>query len=214
MVHATLTGVSAVYGPSGERVGSWLGTGASTTRVYDVPLAHGITPYVRYGDWPVQGSLLILALVCAGEGCGRSGCGGPLRDLSYHPLAQLMSRQRVPGAEHLSGAYGVEEGEDDLLDAALPGHRHPVPLRRRTVGWPLWSTTSARLRTWRLVSWPETSRISSTEPLSRFITPSAVKPSPESWSTRWCSRPSWVRARTVTSSTGPGTRNRRVSTMG
>ncbi|MGW0578919.1 apolipoprotein N-acyltransferase, partial [Streptomyces sp. NPDC002920] len=51
-VHATLTGVSAVYDASGRRVGPWLGTDASTTAVYDVPLADGVTPYVRYGDWP------------------------------------------------------------------------------------------------------------------------------------------------------------------
>jgi len=68
MVHATLTGVSAVYGPSGQRIGSWLGTNKSTTQVYDVPLAHGVTPYVRYGAWPVGMALLILATMCAGEG--------------------------------------------------------------------------------------------------------------------------------------------------
>jgi apolipoprotein N-acyltransferase len=68
MVHATLTGVSAVYGPSGERVGSWLATDRSASVVYDVPTAHGVTPYVRYGDWPVYGSLLVLAALCATEG--------------------------------------------------------------------------------------------------------------------------------------------------
>ncbi|MBY8341939.1 apolipoprotein N-acyltransferase [Streptomyces sp. KC 17012] len=68
MVHATLTGVSAVYGPSGQRIGSWLGTGASSSRLYDIPLAHGTTPYVRYGDWPVQVSLLVLAVWSVSEG--------------------------------------------------------------------------------------------------------------------------------------------------
>jgi apolipoprotein N-acyltransferase len=68
MVHATLTGVSAVYGPSGERVGPWLATDRSASMVYEVPTAHGITPYVRYGDWPVHGALLILAGVCVTEG--------------------------------------------------------------------------------------------------------------------------------------------------
>lgn len=68
MVHATLTGVSAVYGPSGERVGSWLGTDASTTMVYEVPLARGVTPYVRFGDWPVHAALLVLAILGAAEG--------------------------------------------------------------------------------------------------------------------------------------------------
>ncbi|MCC5474092.1 apolipoprotein N-acyltransferase [Streptomyces barringtoniae] len=67
MVHATLTGVSAVYGPGGQRLGPWLGTDASAARVYDVPLAHGITPYVRYGDWPVHGALLVLAALCVTE---------------------------------------------------------------------------------------------------------------------------------------------------
>ncbi|MFF4839177.1 apolipoprotein N-acyltransferase [Streptomyces collinus] len=79
MVHATLTGVSAVYGPDGRRLGPWLGTGASTARVYDVPLAHGITPYVRYGDWPVHGALLVLTALGATEGIRalRQRRGGP-----------------------------------------------------------------------------------------------------------------------------------------
>jgi apolipoprotein N-acyltransferase len=68
MVHATLTGVSAVYGPEGQRVGSWLGTGESGTAVYEVPLATGVTPYVRFGDWPTHVALLIVAVWCAGRG--------------------------------------------------------------------------------------------------------------------------------------------------
>ncbi|MFF4360785.1 apolipoprotein N-acyltransferase [Streptomyces sp. NPDC001604] len=68
MVHATLTGVSAVYGASGQRLGSWMGTSSSAAATYDIPLAHGTTPYVRYGDWPVHGALLILAVWCAAEG--------------------------------------------------------------------------------------------------------------------------------------------------
>ncbi|WP_318204678.1 apolipoprotein N-acyltransferase [Streptomyces sp. SCL15-4] len=79
MVHATLTGVSAVYGPDGRRVGPWLGTAASGARVYDVPLAHGVTPYVRYGDWPVYGALLVLAAlgVCEGVRAVRLRRAGP-----------------------------------------------------------------------------------------------------------------------------------------
>ncbi|MEU5892636.1 apolipoprotein N-acyltransferase [Streptomyces sp. NPDC047461] len=68
MVHATLTGVSAVYGPEGQRVGSWLGTSASTTTVYEVPLATGVTPYVRFGDWVPRAALLIVAVWCVGRG--------------------------------------------------------------------------------------------------------------------------------------------------
>ncbi|QDQ10292.1 apolipoprotein N-acyltransferase [Streptomyces spectabilis] len=68
MVHATLTGVSAVYGPSGERVGEPLGTSASSTAEYEVPLATGTTPYVRLGDWPVYGALAVLAALAVAEG--------------------------------------------------------------------------------------------------------------------------------------------------
>ncbi|MFH9982331.1 apolipoprotein N-acyltransferase [Streptomyces sp. NPDC017179] len=63
VVHATLTGVSAAYGPRGQRVGSWLGTDEGTARVYDVPTAHGVTLYVRFGDWPAHGALLVLAVL-------------------------------------------------------------------------------------------------------------------------------------------------------
>ncbi|WP_411151263.1 apolipoprotein N-acyltransferase [Streptomyces sp. A30] len=68
MVHATLTGVSAVYGASGQRIGPWLGTSASTSEVYEVPLADGVTPYVRFGDWTVQAALLILGVWGVAEG--------------------------------------------------------------------------------------------------------------------------------------------------
>lgn len=68
MVHATLTGASAVYGPDGARAGSWLGTEESTSAVYEVPLAGGVTPYVRFGDWPVQLALLVMVAVLLVEG--------------------------------------------------------------------------------------------------------------------------------------------------
>ncbi|AYG84201.1 Apolipoprotein N-acyltransferase [Streptomyces hundungensis] len=68
MVHATLTGISAVHGPDGARIGAWLPTSASTSAVYDVPLATGTTPYVRLGDWAVYAALVALAGYCAAEG--------------------------------------------------------------------------------------------------------------------------------------------------
>ncbi|MER5276935.1 apolipoprotein N-acyltransferase [Streptomyces sp. NPDC002809] len=68
MVHATLTGVSAVYGPQGQPVGARLGTDTSGTAVYGVPLARGTTLYVRLGDWPLYGALGVLAAFCAFEG--------------------------------------------------------------------------------------------------------------------------------------------------
>ncbi|MEU1129965.1 apolipoprotein N-acyltransferase [Streptomyces sp. NPDC005900] len=68
MVHATLTGVSAVHAPDGSRVGAPLGTSASAAAVYDVPLGRGVTAYVRWGDWPLRGALVVLVALCAAEG--------------------------------------------------------------------------------------------------------------------------------------------------
>ncbi|MFD7628111.1 apolipoprotein N-acyltransferase [Streptomyces sp. NPDC059851] len=68
VVHATLTGVSSVYGPAGGRIGPPLPVSASTAQVYEVPLAAGTTPYVRFGDWPVGVALVLLAVYCTIEG--------------------------------------------------------------------------------------------------------------------------------------------------
>ncbi|MGW4240059.1 apolipoprotein N-acyltransferase [Streptomyces sp. NPDC004749] len=62
MVHATLTGESAAFGPEGERVGTPIGTERRGAEVYTAPLARGTTPYVRFGDWPVRGALAVLAV--------------------------------------------------------------------------------------------------------------------------------------------------------
>ncbi|MEF9902485.1 apolipoprotein N-acyltransferase [Streptomyces sp. P9-A2] len=99
MVHATLTGVSAVHGPDGARIGPWLGTDASTARVYDVPLTHGTTPYVRFGDWPLHVALLVLAVWGATEGV----------------QAVRLRRRPAPGphAPHARTAHG---------SPARPGH--------------------------------------------------------------------------------------------
>ncbi|OCC12608.1 apolipoprotein N-acyltransferase [Streptomyces sp. PTY087I2] len=68
MVHATLTGISAAYGPEGERVGRPLATDASAAEVFDLPLARAETLYGRFGDWPVYGAFAALAALCAAEG--------------------------------------------------------------------------------------------------------------------------------------------------
>ncbi|MFF4095390.1 apolipoprotein N-acyltransferase [Streptomyces sp. NPDC001834] len=65
VVHATLTGVSAAYGPRGERIGTPLGTGTSGAEVFDVPLASGTTLYVRWGDWPMAGAAAVLVVYAA-----------------------------------------------------------------------------------------------------------------------------------------------------
>ncbi|MCJ1675891.1 apolipoprotein N-acyltransferase [Streptomyces sp. APSN-46.1] len=77
VVHATLTGVSTVHGPSGERIGADLPTSASTAAVYEVPLSRSTTPYVRFGDWPVGAALAALAAYCAAEGVRSLRTGRP-----------------------------------------------------------------------------------------------------------------------------------------
>ncbi|MFJ7066072.1 apolipoprotein N-acyltransferase [Streptomyces sp. NPDC101115] len=76
VVHATLSGVSAAYGPDGRRIGPALGTGSSTVVVHELPLARGGTPYERLGDWAVYGAVavvVLVVLVCLpwGGGSGR-----------------------------------------------------------------------------------------------------------------------------------------------
>ncbi|QPK50384.1 apolipoprotein N-acyltransferase [Streptomyces gardneri] len=70
VVHATLTGVSAAYGPDGRRVGPVLGTDASAVAVRELPLSTATTGYVRWGDWPLYGALAVVGAVCAAEGAG------------------------------------------------------------------------------------------------------------------------------------------------
>lgn len=50
VIHATLTGTSAAFDPSG-RLLEWVPTETRGTYVVEVPLSTGLTPYVRYGDW-------------------------------------------------------------------------------------------------------------------------------------------------------------------
>ncbi|MFH9109805.1 apolipoprotein N-acyltransferase [Streptomyces albus] len=68
MVHATLTGVSASFGPEGERAGQPLGTDASAVRLTKVPLATGTTLYVWFGDWPLLAAVAALVVYAALEG--------------------------------------------------------------------------------------------------------------------------------------------------
>ncbi|MEU7008684.1 apolipoprotein N-acyltransferase [Streptomyces sp. NPDC046332] len=95
MVHATLTGVSTVYGPDGGRAGTPLGTDRSAAAVYDVPLARSTTGYVRYGDWVLYGALSVLAALCAAEGMGT--------------LRRPASELRAPRARTARGSRGRHE---------------------------------------------------------------------------------------------------------
>ncbi|MCP9960259.1 apolipoprotein N-acyltransferase [Streptomyces somaliensis] len=78
VVHATLTGVSAAYGPDGARIGAPLGTDRGAAAVHDVPLAGtGVTPYVRFGDWPLWASLAALTAAAGAAGAARARAAGP-----------------------------------------------------------------------------------------------------------------------------------------
>lgn len=67
MVHATLTGISAVYDADGRAVGPRMSESRSAAGVYQVPLATGRSPYDRFGDWVPHLALLLLALAGAYE---------------------------------------------------------------------------------------------------------------------------------------------------
>jgi apolipoprotein N-acyltransferase len=67
MVHATLTGISAVYGADGQQVGPRIGTDSSAAHVYSVPLSGGETVFDRYGDWVIDLSVEILVLAAGYE---------------------------------------------------------------------------------------------------------------------------------------------------
>ncbi|MDQ3431232.1 MAG: apolipoprotein N-acyltransferase, partial [Actinomycetota bacterium] len=59
VVHATLTGASAVYAPDGQLLGQ-LGTDRRGTLVVDVPLTRGSTPYAAVGDVVPRAAVLFL----------------------------------------------------------------------------------------------------------------------------------------------------------
>ncbi|MFF4482157.1 apolipoprotein N-acyltransferase [Streptomyces sp. NPDC001520] len=98
MVHATLTGESAVFGPRGEPVGPRMSTNASAATVYTVPLGQGTSPYVRIGPWPVYGAIAALAVFCAAEG------GRVLRRRTDRPPGQ-----------------GTDHSPDQRTDQPTPG---------------------------------------------------------------------------------------------
>ncbi|MFC9700859.1 apolipoprotein N-acyltransferase [Streptomyces sp. NPDC056943] len=92
VAHATLTGVSAVYGPDGRRIGPVLGTDASAVAVRELPLSTATTGYVRWGDWPLYGALVVVGAVCAAEGAGA--------------LRRPGSEPRAPRARTARGSAG------------------------------------------------------------------------------------------------------------
>ncbi|MEU9943961.1 apolipoprotein N-acyltransferase [Streptomyces lavendulae] len=96
-VHATLTGVSAVYGPSGGRIGPALSTSASTAAVYELPLARGTTLFVRFGNWPGGAAVLALAAYCALRGARAVRPGRPAPEPSAPPARTVRGSAARPG---------------------------------------------------------------------------------------------------------------------
>jgi apolipoprotein N-acyltransferase len=90
MVHATLTGISAVYDARGRPVGARLGTSSSTAAIYEVPLAGGRSPYDRYGDWAWHSAVTLLAAGAA-----------------YEVFTRIRRMERTPGI----GSKGPKGGD-------------------------------------------------------------------------------------------------------
>ncbi|MFD7974915.1 apolipoprotein N-acyltransferase [Streptomyces sp. NPDC059071] len=105
VVHATLSGVSAAYGPDGRRIGPVLGTGSSAAAVYELPLARGGTPYERLGDWPVYGAVAVTVLVVVASLPWGGGLRRFRRDLDAdEPPGAAPDTGTVPDAGTASGA--------------------------------------------------------------------------------------------------------------
>ncbi|WP_371679788.1 apolipoprotein N-acyltransferase [Streptomyces sp. NBC_01276] len=96
-VHATLTGVSAVYGPSGARIGPALSTSATAAAVYELPLAGGTTLFVRFGNWPGGAAVAALAAYCALRGARTVRLGRPAPEPSAPPARTVRGSAARPG---------------------------------------------------------------------------------------------------------------------
>jgi apolipoprotein N-acyltransferase len=72
VLHASISGITAVFDASGHEV-RHTGLFHNTVVTGSITTATGQTPYVRYGDWVVWGSALVLAgaVVVAGLRLGR-----------------------------------------------------------------------------------------------------------------------------------------------
>ena len=119
MVHAAVSGVSAVFDAEGRRL-TRLGNHDTGVWVAEVPLVSGRTPYVRAGDWvPVA---CILALLVAGMIAGLRAARVPAA------WAVGPGQGRSPEG---AGADGHAPGPPAA--AAPAGDAPPVKRRRRTV---------------------------------------------------------------------------------
>lgn len=70
-VQASLTGTSAAFTAGGQRI-AWLNTHRRGVVQLSVPLASRSTPYLRFGDWVLAWSLIILASAAIGASLRRT----------------------------------------------------------------------------------------------------------------------------------------------
>lgn len=75
VVHAGLTGVSAVFDSRGRML-AWHSPGYRGAFVVRVPLVSGTTPYVRAGDWVLALSFSTLAAAATSAALARGGAAG------------------------------------------------------------------------------------------------------------------------------------------
>lgn len=76
VVHAALSGVSAVFDASGERL-AWMGNDQTGVYVVEVPLAGGTTPFVRFDEWVPASSFLLLLGAALRSGYRRAAADHP-----------------------------------------------------------------------------------------------------------------------------------------
>jgi apolipoprotein N-acyltransferase len=99
VVHATLTGISAVFDARGKELGH-LGRNRHGALVSDVPLTRAETPYARLGEWVPALSFAALVLAGLGVGLARSRARktptGPTRPTTtrWEALTDRRGRQR------------------------------------------------------------------------------------------------------------------------
>ncbi|KRV49848.1 acyltransferase [Wenjunlia vitaminophila] len=100
VVHATLTGASAVADARGRQVGQWLGTSERTAEVFQVPLASGTSPYVRFGPWVpwLAAGLLGVAALAAAARRLRGGGAFPGGRPGAAARPELAENDRLSGA--------------------------------------------------------------------------------------------------------------------
>ena len=82
MVRAATTGISAIIDPAGRMV-AMQPRDTEGILIHAVERRSGLTPYVRFGDWPAIGCILILAAMIVGR--NRGNMKWPHRRSSPHP---------------------------------------------------------------------------------------------------------------------------------